>query len=289
MAPNSNVLDTISALYKSLTKTEKKIADALIAYPDAVSNSSLSELAAQFAVGEATFVRFCRTLGFKGFSDFKLAYSIDMATGNAHRDDIVLEAEIMPDDNSLLIAQKLQAAINNVMGETIGLLDFQQLEAVVKAILNAKRVFLFGVGSSGITAEEAKNKFMRIGVSVDATGNNHFMYMQAALLDKHCVAIGISHSGYSQETAHALKIAKQSGALTVAITHSMRSPITEHADFVLVNGNKQGKLQGDSIGTKIAQLFILDLIYALLVQLGKDNAVKTKQKTVDVILEQRIQ
>ena len=69
----------------------------------------------------------------------------------------------------------------------------------------------------------------------------------------------------------------------------MRSPITEHADFVLVNGNKQGKLQGDSIGTKIAQLFILDLIYALLVQLGKDNAVKTKQKTVDVILEQRIQ
>ena len=131
MAPNSKVLDTISALYKSLTKTEKKIADALMAYPDAVSNSSLSELAAQFAVGEATFVRFCRTLGFKGFSDFKLAYSIDMATGNAHRDDIVLEAEIMPDDNSLLIAQKLQTTINNVMGETIGLLDFQQLEGGV--------------------------------------------------------------------------------------------------------------------------------------------------------------
>ena len=98
----------------------------------------------------------------------------------------------------------------------------------------------------------------------------------------------ISHSGYSQETAHTLKIAKKNGAVTVALTHSLRSPITEHADFVLVNGNKQGKLQGDSIGTKIAQLFVLDLIYALLVQAEQERAVKTKQKTLDVILEQRI-
>ena len=74
----------------------------------------------------------------------------------------------------------------------------------------------------------------------------------------------------------------------LTLTHSLRSPITEHADFVLVNGNKQGKLQGDSIGTKIAQLFVLDLIYALLVQAEQERAVKTKQKTLDVILEQRI-
>ena len=174
------------------------------------------------------------------------------------------------------------------MDETINLLDFSQLENVVEAIQRANKVFLFGVGSSGVTAEEAKNKFMRIGMQVDASGNNHFMYMQAALLKKNDVAIGISHSGYSQETAHTLKIAKQNGAVTVALTHSLRSPITEHADFVLVNGNKQGKLQGDSIGTKIAQLFVLDLIYALLVQAEQERAVKTKQKTLDVILEQRI-
>ena len=68
----------------------------------------------------------------------------------------------------------------------------------------------------------------------------------------------------------------------------LRSPITEYADLVLVNGNKQGKLQGDSIGTKIAQLFVLDLIYALLVQASQESAVKIKQKTLNVILEQRI-
>ena len=80
---------------------------------------------------------------------------------------------------------------------------------------------------------------MRIGVQVDATGNNHFMYMQASLLTKKDVAIGLSHSGYSQETTHTMKIAKENGAKTIAITHSLRSPITEYADLVLVNGNSK--------------------------------------------------
>ena len=85
-----------------------------------------------------------------------------------------------------------------------------------------------------------------------------------------------------------MKIAKANGAKTVALTHNLRSPITEVADFVLINGNRQGQLQGDSIGTKISQLFVMDLIYALLVQAEPDNSMSQKQKTLNVILEQRI-
>lgn len=287
MAKSGNVLNTISSLYHSLTKSEKKIADTILHSPDLVSQCPLSEIAKYLEVGEATLVRFCRTIGFKGFSDFKLELSIELATKD-NNDETVLETEIMPSDDSLTIAQKLQAAVSNVMEETVNLLDLKQLEQVVKAIKKARRIFLFGVGSSGVTAEDAKNKLMRIGFQVDATGNNHFMYMQAALLTPSDVAIGLSHSGYSAETAHTLKIAKQNGATTVALTHSLRSPVTEYADYVLVNGNKQGKLQGDSIGTKIAQLFVLDLIYALLVQGEEEFAAQTKQKTLNVILEQRI-
>ncbi|MCR1837339.1 MurR/RpiR family transcriptional regulator [Pasteurella caecimuris] len=287
MTRNGNILNTISSLYQSLTKTEKKIADTVLTSPDLVVGYPLSEIAESLGVGEATFVRFCRSVGFKGFSDFKLELSIELATKDNHSHPL-LENDIEPTDSSRHIAQKLQTSITSVIDETINLLDFNQLEETVSAIRRANRVFLFGVGSSGITAEEAKNKLMRIGFQVDATGNNHFMYMQAALFKPRDVAIGISHSGYSQETAHALKIAKQNGATTVAITHSLRSPVTSSADFVLVNGNKQGKLQGDSIGTKIAQLFVLDLIYALLVQSEQDKAIEIKQKTLDVILEQRI-
>ncbi|MGQ0286916.1 MurR/RpiR family transcriptional regulator [Pasteurellaceae bacterium 22721_9_1] len=283
---NLNILERIAGLRSSFTKTEKRIAERILQMPDFLTYSSLSEVATSLEVGEATFIRFCRTLGFKGFSDFKMEFAIELAT-QEQRSSNLLDTQITPDDSPNLIADKMQAVLNNVIEETIKLLDFTVLENVVNELRVARRIFLFGVGSSGITAEDAKNKFMRIGLQVDATSNNHFMYMQAALMKKGDVVIGISHSGHSQEITQALSIARKSGAKIVAITHNARSPVTKVSDYVLQNGNRQGLLQGDSIGTKITQLFILDLIYALLVQAEEEKSISAKQKTLNVILEQR--
>lgn len=287
MPANGKILDTIDSLYDSLTKTEKKIAKTILSNPQLLNQASLSAIAVDLDVGEATFIRFCRTLGFKGFTDFKMDLAIELATQDKS-ETTLLDTDITVEDSAQNIALKLQAVINNVITETINLLDFNELEKVVEAFRQAKRIFLFGVGSSGITAEDAKNKFMRIGLQMDAATNNHFMYMQASLMQKGDVVMGISHSGYSQETTHALGIAHKAGATTIALTHNLRSPITRVADFVLINGHRQGQMQGDSIGTKIAQLFVLDLIYALIVQAEEEKATKTKQKTLNVILEQRI-
>ncbi|AWX13478.1 N-acetylmannosamine kinase [Mergibacter septicus] len=287
MSGSGKILDTIGALHSSLTKTEKRIASAILASPNLLSQASLSEVAAQLDVGEATFIRFCRTLGFKGYTDFKLELAIELAT-QEKQECSLLDTEIDKSDTSKDIAVKLQRSLGKVITETINLLDFNELEKAVVALRNAKRIFLLGVGSSGLTAEEAKHKFMRIGLQVDAVTNNHFMYMQAALMKKDDVVIGISHSGYSEETVQALKIAKRNNATAIALTHNLRSPITQIADIVLINGNRQGQMQGDSIGTKMAQLFVLDLVYALLVQAEEDKAIKIKQKTINVIMEQRI-
>ena len=287
MPANGKILDTIDSLYDSLTKTEKKIAKTILSNPQLLNQASLSAIAVDLDVGEATFIRFCRTLGFKGFTDFNMDLAIELATQDKS-ETTLLDTDVTVEDSAQNIALKLQAVINNVITETMNLLDFKELEKVVKAFRQAKRIFLFGVGSSGITAEDAKNKFMRIGLQMDAATNNHFMYMQASLMQKGDVVMGISHSGYSQETTHALGIAHKAGATTIALTHNLRSPITRVADLVLINGHRQGQMQGDSIGTKIAQLFVLDLIYALIVQAEEEKATKTKQKTLNVILEQRI-
>ena len=277
MPANGKILDTIDSLYDSLTKTEKKIAKTILSNPQLLNQASLSAIAVDLDVGEATFIRFCRTLGFKGFTDFKMDLAIELATQDKS-ETTLLDTDVTVEDSAQNIALKLQAVINNVITETMNLLDFNELEKVVKAFRQAKRIFLFGVGSSGITAEDAKNKFMRIGLQMDAATN----------MQKGDVVMGISHSGYSQETTHALGIAHKAGATTIALTHNLRSPITRVADLVLINGHRQGQMQGDSIGTKIAQLFVLDLIYALIVQAEEEKATKTKQKTLNVILEQRI-
>lgn len=287
MITGGKILDMIGALHNSLTKTEKRIAAAILASPNLLNQNSLSEVAQHLDVGEATFIRFCRTLGYKGYTDFKLDLAIELATHNK-KNTTLLDTEVYQDDHPKDIAEKLKLSLDKVISETINLIDFSTLEKVVDIFYNAQRIILFGVGSSGVTAEDAKHKFMRIGLQMDAITNNHFMYMQAALMNKNDVAFGISHSGYSDETNQALKIAKNAGAKIIALTHNLRSPITEIADHVLINGNRQGQLQGDSIGTKMTQLFVLDLIYTLLVQKSPEKASAIKQKTINVLLEQKI-
>ena len=90
--------------------------------------------------------------------------------------------------------------------------------------------------------------------------------------------------GYHFSFSHA----ERSLYLGIILRFTVEWKRSEHSLSESVNGNKQGKLQGDSIGTKTAQLFVLDLIYALLVQAEREKAIKTKEKTLNVILEQRI-
>ena len=200
------ILDTLGAMQSSMTRVGKSIAQYVIASPHKVTQLSIADLSEEVNAGEASVIRFCRQLGYKGFQNFKMELAIELAM-----------------------------------------------------------------------------KLMRIGLRVDALTNNHFMYMQAALLKVGDVAIGISHSGHSPETAHALDLARQAGATTVALTHNLGSPLSKVADITLINGNRQGRLQGDSIGTKTAQLFVLDLIYTLLVQRDPEAARANKLRTMDAL------
>lgn len=276
------ILDALGAMQNSLTRSAQRIAEYILAEPAKVTQLSLAELSALTQAGEATIIRFCRTMGYKGFQDFKMDLAIEVATHQTSRESL-LDGDVQDGDNAQAIGGKLQSAINNVLTETLNLLSFESVEQVVKLLRPADRICLFGVGSSGITAEDAKSKLMRIGLRVDAATNNHFMYMQASLMRPGDVAIGISHSGTSPETVQALKLAKEAGATTVALTHNMGSRLTELADYVLINGNRQGQLQGDSIGTKIAQLFVLDLIYALVVKSDPAKAENIKRKTTQAV------
>ncbi|MCD9468081.1 MurR/RpiR family transcriptional regulator [Photobacterium iliopiscarium] len=276
------ILDTLGSLRDSLTPSARRIADYVLVQPQRVTELSIAELAQQATVGEASIIRFCRALNFKGFQDLKMKLAIEVATPH-DTEKHMLDTELTADDDAEHIGRKLQQTINNVLGETLNLLDFSKLEAVARALQQQKRIYFFGVGSSGITAEDAKNKLMRIGFDVDALTNNHFMYMKAALLNSDDVAIGISHSGTSKETIKALALAKECGATTVALTHNPLSPLAELSDYVLINGNRQGQLQGDSIGTKITQLFVLDMLYTLLVRDNPQHTRQQKYKTTQAL------
>ncbi len=280
-----NIIDTIGSLYNSLTPSSKRIADYVVSNASQVSKHSIAELSHLVNAGDATIIRFCRTLGFKGYQDFKMELAIEVSNLQG-REKEIFDTDVTAEDNAEVIGHKLQSTIESVLSETMNLLNFQSLESVSEALKDAKAIYFFGVGSSGLTAESAKHKFMRIGLNVDAFTNNHFMYIKSSLMQPGDFAVGLSHSGNSVETTKALRLAKENGATTIAITHNPRSDITKFSDYVLVNGNRQGQLQGDSIGTKISQLFVLDLIYTLLVKRDISGAKANKLKTTEALSNQ---
>lgn len=269
------ILATLGAMQSSLSRTSQRIAQFILQNPQRATTLTVAGLAQDAQAGEASIVRFCRLLGFRGFQDFKRDLTIELA-----RSDAMLDADITPDDDVDAVSGKLQETVNSVMTQTRTLLDAQQVRRAVDALLNAPSVYLFGVGSSGISAREMKHKLMRVGLRAVAIQDNHEMAMQAALLRPDEVAFAISHSGASPETVKALRLAKAAGATTVALTHNLATPLLEQADIVLINGHHQGELQGDSLATRVAQAFVLDVLYSLLVQARPEQARANKLKTM---------
>lgn len=279
---SGKIIDTLSSMKNSMTRVSQKIVDYIQANPNDATQLSIAQFSEKTHAGEATIVRFCRSLGYKGFQDFKMHLAIELATKDV-QESTLFDTDIHHEDDVKKIGLKLQSTLNEILAETLNLIDPEQLEHAKDQLSKANYIAIFGVGSSGIAAEAFKNKLMRIGHRVDAISNTHFMYMQASLLKPNDVAIAITQSGNSPEAVNALKIAKEAGATCIAITHHLGSSIIEYADYYLINGSKQGKLQGDSIGTITAQLFTLDLLYTLLIKGSPEELKGNKIKTLNAL------
>lgn len=278
-----SVISTISSRYKTLTNSEKLVADAVLQHTLEILDESVIGLAEMAGVGEATVIRFCRKLGFKGFQSFKMILAAEIMQNNSQtqQDDTEGNSE----QKHLINMQNIyQAAIE----DTVKMLDMEKVEEACRAILGSKKLLFFGVGTSGLTALEAKFRLMRIGFNVDAATDGHMMAMQAALLENTGVAVGISYSGGTIDTVEALCEAKKSGAKTICITHYYNSEITKYADICLLVGARELPTNGTTLVTKASMLFILDFLYSKLVGQFKEAAESKQIRTIDVIRERFI-
>ncbi len=284
MNSQPNLLTLIKNNMKNFTRSGKKIGKYILEQPALIVKLSTADMSSACSVGEASLIRFCKAIGFSGFQDLKMNLAISLST-QTPRSQQLLSNDIDIHDDLTVVAEKLSNVLQNVLIETRELLNYSALAQLAELFLQNKHVTFFGVGSSGITADYAMNKFMRIGHQVDSISNNHFMNMKAALMNQDNIAFAISHSGESPETIKALKLAKENRAITVALTNNFDSTLCQFADFVLINGNKETWLQGDSIGTKVAQTFVLDLLYTEIVRNNETQAVEKKLKTTQAIIE----
>lgn len=263
----------ISSIYSSLTKAEKKVADAVLNSPDDALMATVTDLAERAGVGETSVIRFCRKLGFRGYHEFKLSIAQDLVNVPSYSNE-----EIKPDDDVLTIARKITAKNEMMLKNTLDLVNAEQLKQAVERMLAADKIYVYGVGSSGITALDLHYRLMRIGMNVEAHRDSHIIAMSASLAKSSELVFGISTSGSTKDLVDPLKIAKANGAATICLTSHMRSPITAHADTVLLVPSREMPTEGGSLSTKIMQIHLLDILCTLL-KLAKANSKNALEKT----------
>ncbi|QQZ61656.1 MurR/RpiR family transcriptional regulator [Paenibacillus sonchi] len=268
--------DRINTYYPSMTKSEQKVAKCVLEHPDNLIYLSVTELADFAGTGETTVMRFCRKIGFKGYQDFKLMLAQGLPKQQAPSGRDGGDA----DDATLLYESMV-----NILQSSLGMLDREQLEESINQIDAARHVQFFGVGSSAITALDAKNRFLRIGRRVEAIADSHIQSMMAVTMGEGDVAFGISVSGSTLDTNDMLMKAKQNGAKVIAMTNYAKSPIASIADIVLLTAGKESPLEGGSMGAKISQLFIIDLICKGLERRHADETKNMKELTARAVID----
>lgn len=269
----------VRSLYNSFSKTEKKVADYLLENYSKVIYMSVTEFAENCDVGETTIIRFCRKIGLKGYQEFKLILAREMVNPEDEVHENVNAYDHIDD-----IIKKITFVNKQAIEDTTKLLSHAQLENAVKAIINASKVDIYGVGASAFTAGDAKYKFMRIGINCEYFSDTHMQCMSAVNLDKTCVAIGISFSGSTKDTVDSLTLAKEAKAYTIAITNYAKSPITKVADAVLLTSAVETPIRSGALTSKIAQLHVLDILYTTIAFKMNGEAYEVLNKTAEAVL-----
>lgn len=279
----SSLLIDIQLTYNQFTKTERKIADFIMQNTNRVLFMSITDLSEACGVADASVHRFCRTMGVKGYQEFKMKLSLSLTPENtqaserSHDGEAVDSLEAMLDDTL--------SNLTNALKETRILMRKEEIESTVRMMEEAENIYFFGVGDSLLTAREARNKFLRICKKVNCIDDPHMQAMTASMAGERDLIFIISYSGATKDNVYVAKIAKKGGAKVVGITRFIKSPLTAYTDTLLVCGAQEGPFDGGSMGTKVSQLYIVDVLFKEYFRKNKEISMDNKKKTTNAVVD----
>lgn len=272
--PNS-IAQIIDMSYPDLTKTEQKVADYIRANEDKIIHESITDVAEITDSSEASIIRLCRKLGYKGFQELKIHIAKNFITPLKK----IHEAVNADDSAADILAKNFQSSIDTLQA-TLQIIDVAEFERAAQAILAAPHVYVFGLGSSGSVAHDIAHKFLRCGINSHAYADNHFQMIIGCALKPGDVVMGVSHSGNSRDVVEALSFAKRNGATTICLTNYGKSPITKNtvSDIRLFTTSVETKFRVHGLASRIAQLAIADALFIYASIKREEEAIRNFEK-----------
>jgi RpiR family carbohydrate utilization transcriptional regulator len=252
------VLDRIKASLPSLAPAEQRVGRLVLGDPRAFANLPVSELADRAHVSKPTVVRFCRSMGYDGLSDFKLklAGSVSEGVPFIHRsvdvDDKVGDVLVKVIDNAVAAFLKYRNDASTFAIE-------RAVEALAETHKTGRRIEFYGAGNSGIVALDAQHKFFRLGVNTIAYSDGHMMVMSASLLGPGDCLVVVSNSGRTRDLMDASDIARKNGATVIALT-ATASPLASAAHIHLAADHPEGYDRYSPMVSRLLHLVIVDVL-----------------------------
>jgi DNA-binding MurR/RpiR family transcriptional regulator len=266
-----------------LSRAERRLAAYILDNSDQILYMSVHQLAEACGVSVGTVVRFCQRLGYTGFAQFKLMLAADLFSPAR-----TVMGEIDLDDDLRVAAEKVAAANTQAIADTMRVFDRALMQHAVVAVAKARRVELFAVGSSSVAAMDTKIKFLRIGLLVDACVDPHQQAFVASTMEPGDVAIAITHSGDTRDVIDALTVAKKARATIITITAHARSHAANLSDIVLLTGPMFMPLGSGTLRSTIAQLQVLDILFAGIVLRQSERSLQYLERTAEAVAPKQI-
>ncbi|CAN5505955.1 MurR/RpiR family transcriptional regulator [soil metagenome] len=274
------VMLRIRAAMPSLRPSERRVAEFLLDQPLDAATLSISTLADRCATSSTSVVRFCRRLGYRHYKDVQIDLTREATREGVQNGDFpALSGDIDRRDSLRDIVSKVERNERLSIADTGTALDLGELKRAADLVDRARRVDSFGVGASSLVGLDLQQKLSRIGRSAMNWPDPHAAWTSAATLDSTCVAIGLSHSCDAADTVDFLRFAHDAGAHTVGITNFDGSPLADTADVVLTTAARETPFRSGALGSRIAQLMVIDCLFIAVAQLSFDQSMSALRST----------
>ena len=284
MSQSEFPLARLKAMLDDLPPTARRIGSFILAEPDKVLDMSVSELAAAVQASEGSVIGLCQQIGASGFAALKIMVAKEISTSRA-----LLHEAVTPGDATVDIVSKFMASHAVALEDTVKVLDTDAIDRAATCISEAERVEFYGIGTAAPIAEDAAYRFLRLGLSTKAVTDSHVQAVSAAFTGPKVATVTISHSGRTKETLEATRLAREAGARTICITNYGKSPLQQYSEIVLFTAAQETKYRMEALSSRIAQLFVIDVLYARLALMRWNNSLAAIQKSYDVISTKRIE
>ncbi|MCD7919977.1 MAG: MurR/RpiR family transcriptional regulator [Clostridiales bacterium] len=285
-----NIFAYIGNGYYHFTAAERKVADYVLNHSTEVQYMSISDLAEECGVAEATVSRFCRQLKLKGYNAFKLALAKATVAEQGSVAPVLegQEGNIGPEDSLSELCRKIYAAQTAAIGQSMSLIRPEAVNRAVELLWTAERVYCMGQGGSLILSWQAAHLFSTVSPKFHFSQDSHLQATTAALLTERDAILFFSYSGSTKDITELMGLAKKRGASIILVTRFSKSPGAARADVVLQCGSFESPLQLSSIPAEMAQLYVVDVLYNEFIRRDPETARRNQERIAEALAEKHI-